>query len=92
MKLKIVAMSNRDVFVGTDEDGEYVVLSLDDTRDISLGDNLSHKDWETTGRETVKNLTKREDVEVCIEDWGCSKARAFALLEKLNSPTTIHTL
>jgi len=92
MKLTIVAKSDREVFAGIDENGDFVVLSLDDSREIELGDVLSHGDWNTVGFETVTNLTKAGSVRICIEDWGCAKARALDLLRRLNSPTKITTL
>lgn len=91
MNLSIVGKSDRAVFAGIDEKGEYVVFSLDDIKDIEIGDILSTERWGTPGRffKTVKNLTKRHEVRICIEDWDCSRERAAELLSSLNSPTNV---
>jgi hypothetical protein len=94
MKLTIIARSDRDAFAGVDADGDYSVLSLDDTKEIELGDILSAEAWNDRGGEwkTVKNLTKKESVRICLESWGRSKAAALDLLRRLNNPTKILTL
>jgi len=94
MKLKIIAKSDRDIFVGVDADGDYSVVSLDDTKEIELRDVLSAKAWNDREGEwkTVKNLTKKESVRICLESWGCSRASAFDLLRRLNNPAKILTL
>lgn len=93
MNLRIVAKSNRGVFAGIEEDG-YVVLSMDDTKDIELGDVLSSATW--TDRDglfkTVQNITKREQVRICIENWSCPRTVAYESLRRLNSATEVTSI
>jgi hypothetical protein len=91
MKLKIIAKSDRGVFVGHNEEYDYVVLSLDDIKDIDLSDLLSSETWDDQGGlfRSVKNLTKKETIRICIENWSCSRDVAFEFLGRLNNPTKI---
>lgn len=90
-QIKIVAHSNVGVFVGLDAERNYVVISLDDTKVISLGDVLRSTSWDDRDGlfKAVLNETKGESVRICIENWDCSAAVATDLLNRLNSPTKI---
>lgn len=94
MKLKIIAKSDRGVFVGVCDQFGHVVISLDDCIDIDLADVLSSETWDDSNGlfKEVQNLTKNETVRICIENWSCSREIAFDFLQRLNSPTHIITL
>jgi hypothetical protein len=88
MKIRMIAMSNREVYVASDTDGNYYVLSLDDTRELGLGDFLSGVfDGHGSLFMTVKNLTQGHDIRICLEDWECSLNGALGHLLRLSTPS-----
>jgi len=78
-------------FIAADEDGSYIVLTLDDTRDIDLGDVLSGTfDGHGSLFYSVRNLTKSEDIRICLENWECALSAAIqSLLSMIRSPCGI---
>ena len=79
--LTIIVAADIDSFIGVDSDGSYYVLTLDDDRDIELNDRLEGRfDGEGSLFYSVKNLTQREDVKICLEDWECSLTSAIATI------------
>ena len=93
VRTKIIAKSDRSVFVGTETDGGFCVLSLDDSVDIELGDVLRGTFDDSDGLfKDVYNETQQETVHICVENWGCSQQVAFGFIHRLNRPTKIWTL
>ena len=77
------------------QEGEgYLVFSLDDALDIDLGDILAHSSWTDCDGFffEVRNLTKRENVRICLENWSMNLDAAKGFLERLNSPTQFFSL
>src|SRR6266700_964596 len=91
MKIRIIAMNDRGVFVGVEAAENYCVLSLQDTNEIELGDVMSG-DFSGQGSSTfgATNLTKSTTPWICLEDWECSLIGAIRLLLKLGGPQIIH--
>jgi hypothetical protein len=74
MNIRMVAAAVIGSFVAVDSKSAYYVLTLDDdTKGIELGDILSGT-FDGTGSlfYSVRNITRREDVRICLEDWECS--------------------
>ena len=93
MRTKVIAKSNRGVFVGTEPDGSFCVFSLDDTVDIELGDILRGAFDDSDGLfKDVYNETQQDTLHICAENWRCSRKVAFDFLQRLNRPTQIWTL
>ncbi len=93
MKTKVIAKSDRGVFVGTEPDGTFCVFSLDDSVDIELGDVLRGVFDDSDGLfKDVHNETQGGTVHICAENWACSRKAAFEFLGRLNSPSKIWTL
>ena len=93
MRTKVIAKSNRGVFVGTEPDGGFCVFSLDDSVDIELGDVLRGVFDDSNGLfKDVHNETQGQSVHICAENWECSRTVAFEFLQRLNSPTEMWTL
>jgi hypothetical protein len=93
VKTKVIAKSDKGVFVGTEPDGSFCVFSLDDTVDIELGDILRGAFDDSDGLfKAFYNETQDRSVHICAENWQCSRKIAFEFLQRLNSPTKIWTL
>jgi hypothetical protein len=77
MKIQIVAAADIGSFVARDEDWAFYVLTLDDVREIDCGDVLSGT-FDGVGSlfYPVRNLTKGEDVRICLETWESPLAPA----------------
>lgn len=90
-EIQILGKNDRGYFAGLAERGDYVVFS-DLTGNVQLGHTLSAEDWETVGPETVLNVTAGDEADICLEDWGCSKAKAQADLGRLGNPTKVQWL
>ncbi len=92
MKVTVTAKSDKSVFAAVDADGNYVIISLDDIRDIELGDVLSG-DFDGDGNlsKTVRNVTQGHEVRICLEDWECNRAHALEQLQRIGSPSQIFT-
>ena len=93
-QIAIVAKSNRNVFIGLTKNKDFVVISIDDTKEISLKDVLESESWgeDRNFNRRVKNVTKDEEVKIFIEDFGCSKDSALAKLKSLGSPGKISSI
>jgi hypothetical protein len=91
MKLLIIARSDRFSYIGLTKEDGYTVLTLDDSVTIDVGDHLSAPAWDDRNGLfiEVKNKTKNEDVNICIENWHMTLKTATELLSKLASPTQI---
>lgn len=84
MKIRIVAVGDIGSYIAVDDNGGYYVLTLDDTHDIELGDILSGTfDGHGSLFYSVRNLTKREDVRICLENWDCLLVAAIESLLSL---------
>lgn len=93
MRTKVIAKSDKGVFVGTEADGGFCVFSLDDSVDIDVGDVLRGVFDDTNGLfKNVRNETQDETVHICAENWECTKEGAFELLKKIGKPTKIWVL
>lgn len=84
--IKVVAMSDRGVFIGAHED-QHCVFSLGDTHEISIGDRL-RGDFHGHSASTfaAKNLTRKDSPWIVLEDWESPLDGAIALLLKFGSP------
>jgi len=70
MNITLVAAADVGAYIARDHDGAYYVVTLDDTRDMHCGDVLAGAfDGEGALFYTVRNLTQREDVRICLEYW-----------------------
>jgi thiamine monophosphate kinase len=93
MKIKIIARSDRDVFVGTEPDGSFCVLSLTHNGEIEIKDVLEGNFDASDGVfKSVRNITRNQEVHICAENWSCSKKVAFEALHRINRPTKIFAL
>jgi hypothetical protein len=65
-----VAKSDTGIFMAHHEGEGYSVFSLDDVRNIDVGDILTHSSW--TDRDgfffLIQNLTKKEETKICLEN------------------------
>jgi len=86
-----MARSNVASFIGLTPENGYTVFTLDDSIDIEVGNRLSHPTWDDYHGlfVEVRNLTKDETVNICIENWHMTLATAYELLSRLGSPTQI---
>lgn len=81
MDIRVVAAAHIDSYIGVDRDECFHVISLDDTRRIDCGDVLRGVfDGKGNLFYKVRNVTKREDVRICLEDWGCPLEAAIETL------------
>ncbi|NBC66718.1 MAG: hypothetical protein GVY07_13810 [Bacteroidetes bacterium] len=90
-QITIVAKSDRSVFIGLTKNEDFVVVSIDDIKEISLKDVLESESWgeDRNFNKHVKNITKNEEVKIFVEDFGCSKESALSLLKNKGSPNRI---
>ena len=93
MQIKVVAKNDKGCFAGLDSEGNYYVLTLDDIREIQLGDVLEGE-FDGIGSlfYSVRNLSQGGSVKICLESWESTQAQAFDFLGKLGAPTKIYTL
>lgn len=93
MKAQIIGRIDIPVYVAVDDQGQYLVLSLDDANDLQLGDVL---EWDPAGpgglHLTVRNVTRGREVQVCLEDWGCTREHAFQRLRQFGASSQVWTL
>jgi hypothetical protein len=90
MKIRIVAIANIGTFMAGDADGNYSVITLDDTKDVDLGDVLNGTfDGRGSLFYSVDNLTKKEKVRICLEHWDCTLAGAIQALLEFNGVRTV---
>lgn len=62
-------------------DGGFSVFEiLEDSYSLELGDIISGP-LESSGGETVQNITKGETMNVSVEDFHCDRNRAIQLLQ-----------
>jgi hypothetical protein len=89
IKIRVVAMNERDVFIGV-SDGEYCVFSLGDSHEIEVGDILLG-DFHGRGASTfaAKNLTRSGSPWIDLEDWESPLDKAIGLLLKFGSPAFV---
>jgi len=95
MKLLIIARSDRGSYIGKTNEEGFSVITLDDTIDIEVGDTLSKPEsWDDRDGLflAVRNITKNEEVNICIENWHMSFKGASEMLSRLGSPTKIYWL
>ena len=91
MNIRVVAIANIGTFVAGDSDDEnYCVITLDDTKDIEIGDVLSGTfDGQGSLFYTVQNSTKREPVRICLEHWECDLPGAVQALLDFKGVQTV---
>lgn len=76
MRGKVIAVNLRKgLFAVLIDDGGCSVVEIVDTCEVELGD-LMVGQLDTLGRETLRNETRTEDVDVCIQDIHRSSADA----------------
>ena len=95
MTVQVRAKSDKGVFLAFQEDEGYLVFSLDDSVEISLGDILSSPEWDDGGDglwKTVKNLTQTDEAYICLENWSMGRTAAYELLGRLNYSTKIFSI
>ena len=90
MKVRVVARNDRGVFLGRGVDDRFYVFSLDDSREIEVGDHLRGQFDDTNGlTQNVLNLTRGQDVRISAESWHRPLEVACEYLLKLSSPNVI---
>ena len=83
VNIHIVAAAVIGSFIAADPNGSYVVITLDDTKDIKVGDVLAGSFTDSDGLfKTVRNVTRREEVRICLESWDCTLDQAIKLILK----------
>lgn len=84
--IRVVAMSDKDVFIGAHED-EYCVFSLGNTHEIAIGDRL-RGDFHGHSASTfaAKNMTRNDSPRIVLEDWESPLDGAIGQLLKFGSP------
>jgi hypothetical protein len=92
MKIRIVASSDREVYLGVDSDGNFCVLSLDDgSYNAELGDVLSGTFDDSNGLfKDVYDVTRDRKIGMCAEDWECSLDVALGHLIRIASPDVLY--
>lgn len=81
VNIRIVAAAVIGSFIAADPNGSYVVITLDDTKDIEVGDVLAGSFTDSDGLfKTVRNVTRREEVRICLESWDCTLDQAIKLI------------
>lgn len=90
---KIIAKSDKGVYLGTYKDGDFCIFSSDAYfEELDVGDKVSGSfDGDDGSATWGKNLTQDIDVYLYYESWGMSKAQALEMLARLNNPTHIYT-
>ena len=93
MNIRIVTTADIGSFIAATTNGNYIVLTLDDTLDIDVGDNLSGTfDGNGDLFYRVRNLTKGKDVGICLENWDCTVESAIeSLLSMIKTPCAVFT-
>jgi hypothetical protein len=88
--VRVVALSDRGLYIAADDDDDYCVFSLADTSDIEIGDRLLG-DFHGRSASTfdAKNLTRSDSPRIDLEDGDSSLDAAIAELLKFGSPTYI---
>lgn len=93
MDVTVIAKSDRGVFVGLTDDGDFVVFSLDDTRPIELGNRLcGHFGGSESTSRAVRNATTGETVQICAENWECTWHTAVDHLRRIGDPSEFWSL
>jgi hypothetical protein len=81
MNITVVAAAQNGSYIAKDVDDSYYVITLDDTRDIDCGDVLGGTfDGHGSLSYSVRNVTKKEDVRICLEDWESPLIPAIGIL------------
>lgn len=69
MKATVVLVNqNRGMVAAQTEDGQYSIFELLGSYDIDVGDVVSSSDFNSMGGETYRNITKREDMDVYVQN------------------------
>jgi hypothetical protein len=69
MKAIVVLMNlSRGMIAAQTEDGEYVIFELLSGSAIEIGDTISHEDFYSLGSEDYNNVTKREVMNVYVQN------------------------
>lgn len=94
MQIRVEAKSDSGFFLANEPEEGYVLFGLDDSIDIEVGDVVSRPHWDDRHGLFVeaRNVTRGENVHICIEDWSMSRETAYGRLEVIGSPTKIWTL
>jgi hypothetical protein len=88
----VIAEKGGAIFLAHTERKDYVVFSLNDAKRIDLGDTLSYERWDNPELfVTAQNLTKKHEVNICLEWWGVSRGMALNSLDKLGRHGTVTT-
>lgn len=81
MNITVVAAAQNGSYIAKDDDGSYYVITLDDRRDIDCRDVLAGKfDGRGSLFYAVRNVTKTEDVRICLETWESPLGPAIKML------------
>jgi hypothetical protein len=82
MDVRVVAAAEIGSFIGVDEEGSYYVLTLDDRRrGIDCGDVLAGRfDGSGSLSYLVRNVTKKENVRICLESWESTAVTAIGMV------------
>lgn len=86
MNITVVAAAQMGSYIAKNDDGSYYVITLDDARGIDFGDVLAGKfDRHGSLLYVVRNVTKREDVRISLENWESPLDPAIKMLLKFMS-------
>lgn len=79
MNIRIIAAAAIGSYNAVDDDGWYYVITW--TRDIECGDVLAGNfDGRGSLFYAVRNVTKRENVRICLENWESALGPAIKML------------
>ena len=81
MNIRVVATADIGSFIARDKEWAYYVLTLDDSREIDFGDSITGTfDGRGSLFYEVRNVTKGEDVRICLETWETSLTTSIEML------------
>ncbi|MHB8520046.1 MAG: hypothetical protein ACYDH9_04750 [Limisphaerales bacterium] len=85
--VRVVARSDRGVFIAVDDDDEYCVFSLADSSEIGIGDRLlGDFHGHTASTFDASNLTRRNTPRIDLDDWESPLDGALGRLLKSGAP------
>lgn len=93
MKIRVMVVADIGSFVAAGSDGNYYMLTLDDMREIDPGDVLQGTfDGNGDSCYPVQNVTRNEEVRICLEEFECSLEGAVDSLLSLYKPGATMTI
>jgi len=91
MEIKIVAFNDAEVYAGIGTVDDYYIISLNENKEIEIGDVLSGIfDSSEDLNKDINNITKNYKVNIYLESWQCSLNAAIDHLLHLGSPKRVY--